>query len=504
MKRNILLVILDGCRADRLGCYGYAAQDVSPTIDRLAEHAFVALNHYSTSYCTLPAVMSMMTGLYPCQHKAANTWTYYDGRAPLLTERLRRAGYHTFGIMNHLASISPEFGVIRGYDRFYRVGKEHNWFKASQEERRTTRRASLSARVKRQALRSLKMVSPVVSRKLECAYHRAFYATHDMGGRRATEVLALALHERDPQKPFFGYLNLPDTHHPYLPLEPYRALRGRLRITDSLTLLNMNPSLFDELGLTLTEDERQTLQLMYDARVRYVDDLVQRVVETLQTSRLHEQTVLILTGDHGGMLCEKRHYLGSTCFTYEPEIHTPLIIHGAPSAKRFEPLTSAIDLFPTILALADGEDRQDAPPGPGRNVLSDTAGHEAVLIDYPEYPQWLKERHRQYPLTLCKYGRLTNRTMVTRDKQKVIWLNSGEHEQYDLRRDPGERQNLFGQSESGWALVDQMRRKYVELLGPAGRHLERYPHNDIGEEMRGLPPLAGINPGFSWETVRYV
>jgi arylsulfatase A-like enzyme len=499
MKRNILLVILDGCRTDRLGAYGHRDPAASPSIDRLAEHGFVALNHYSTSYCTLPAVTSMMTGLYPCQHGASNTWTYYDGRSPFLTQRLQQGGYYTFGIMNHLVSMSPEFGMLRGYDRFYRIGKEHNWFKASQEERRAIRSATLIARARRRALRTLKQVAPAAARRAECAYHRAFYAAHDMGSARAAEVLGQALNERDPDKPFFGYVNLPDTHHPYIPLERFRQ---GLRMTDPLTILNMNPSLFDELGMSLTPDEQRTLQLMYDARLRYVDELVARLVGLLQAAKVFEETALILTGDHGGMLYEKRRYLGSTCFTYQPEIHTPLIIHGGAGVKRFEPLSSAIDLFPTILDLADLGVSNGA--GPARSLLSGHAGHQEVLIDYPEYPEWLKARHRQYPLTICKYGRLTNRTMVTRERQKVIWLNSGEHEQYDLQRDPSEQHNLFGQSESGWALVEQMTRKYIELLGPAGRYLERYPHNDIGDNMGRLPPIDRINPGFSWETVRNV
>src|SRR5438045_9745873 len=91
--KNILLILLDGCRADRLGCYGYTKRNTTPNIDALAKDGIVALNNYATSFCTMPSVISMMTGMYPSVHKATATWGYYDGKYPFLTDILQNHSY---------------------------------------------------------------------------------------------------------------------------------------------------------------------------------------------------------------------------------------------------------------------------------------------------------------------------------------------------------------------------------------------------------------------------
>ena len=105
-KPNILMVFLDGCRADRLGCYGYEKHKTSPNIDRLAQQGFVALNNYSVTNCTRPAITSMMTGLYPCVHKASSGYSSYNGKYPFLTEILKEEGYYNFGIANDTSILS--------------------------------------------------------------------------------------------------------------------------------------------------------------------------------------------------------------------------------------------------------------------------------------------------------------------------------------------------------------------------------------------------------------
>ena len=184
MKKNILLLLLDGCRAPSLGCYGYDVRDTSPNIDSLAKTGVVAQRNYATSFCTMPSVVSMMTGLYPCVHKATATWGYYDGAYPFLTDILRENDYQTFGISNAIAAMSAEWGFIRGYDRYYRIGKGENWFKASKEEQRGVRKAAPGVSLKRKLYRSAKKISP----------RRAEATTAEWSLRRCNFAALLALH----------------------------------------------------------------------------------------------------------------------------------------------------------------------------------------------------------------------------------------------------------------------------------------------------------------------
>ena len=111
-RKNIMMVLLDGCRAKSVGCLGYRARETTPVIDRLAERGTVVERLYSTSNCTMPSVISMFTGVYPALHRATPTWGYYDGKYPYLPQILREHGYQTFFAANAIAAMSPEWGFI--------------------------------------------------------------------------------------------------------------------------------------------------------------------------------------------------------------------------------------------------------------------------------------------------------------------------------------------------------------------------------------------------------
>lgn len=493
MRKNILVLLIDGCRADRLGCYGYTRRDTSPIIDALAASAFKASRNYATSFCTIPSVVSAFTGVYPCVHRGAGTWSYYDGAFPFLTDILRRHGYQTFGVANNAAAMSPEWGFIRGYDRFYRVGREHNWFKESKEEQRGVRKPSAEVRLKRSLFAFVKRMAPTVSQQVVQQAQINWYEEKDRGGRRATDATLRALDERDPSKPFFGYVNLPDTHSPYLTIKEFARTWGRLEMTENLLKLNLNVNKFEEEGLDLTSDELESLQVMYDCCVRYSDHLVEEIVTGLKARGLFEDTAIVIMGDHGGNTWEKKRRFGAASFTYEEEIRVPMIIANGGIQGTTAALTTLIDLFPTLLEVSEVSERFE--PCHGRSLFSATPGHQQVLIDYPAYPDWLKSMCVTTPSSLIRYGH-TNRTMVTTEGSKLIWLDNGCHERYDLNADPREAKNLFAPDAEGLALIERLQDVYASLVGPVGRHLEIYDHADIGDQMQTLPPISIVNPGF--------
>ena len=491
MKKNILLLLLDGCRAQSLGCYGYDVRETSPNIDALAKTGVVARRNYATSFCTMPSVVSMMTGLYPCVHKATATWGYYDGAYPFLTDILRENDYQTFGISNAIAAMSAEWGFIRGYDRYYRIGKEENWFKASKEEQRGVRKAAPGVSLKRKLYRSAKKISPGRAEAMRRKAQISHYSKNDMGGKKALEAFRMELGQLERDRPFFGYVNIPETHHPFMTVKPFSETWGKLDVTENLLKLNFNPDEFYQEDLDLTESEKTTFQLLYDSCVRYSDHLVGEIVECLKEAGLFENSVVVLLGDHGGMVFEKMQFCGASCFTYEPEIRVPFIVANLGGDTVVSDLTSVVDVFPTLLEVAGLEDI----PSHGKSILGSGAGHDEIATDYPSYPTWLMEMLMSDPAVLVKFGR-TNRTLVKNDGGKLIWTSNGRHERYDLTRDPGEESDSFVGSDSDFALIERMKDFYEDLVGQAGRNLEYYPHNDIGRDGSLLPPISEINPGF--------
>lgn len=495
-RKNILFVLLDGCRAQSLGCYGYAARATSPFIDGLADRGAVVDQAYGTSNCTMPSVVSMMTGVYPAQHRAAGTWSYYDGRFPFLTDLLRRNSYQTYYVSNTVTAMSPEWGFIRGYDRAYRVGREVNWFRDAAEIRRGVRRDPFSIRVKKDLFKLARHYVPDKAEALRRNAQLQWYREHDRGSAKAVECVGRMLSERDASRPFFMFVNLPDAHSPYLAVAPFDRAFGDLNVTPNLLDLNLVPAEFYDNGLDLSAEERATLVQMYDTCVRYVDDAVRRLHDMLEQAGVAKDTIIVLAGDHGGMTYEHRQFNGAGSFSYEPEIRVPVILSGAGVTGRIGGLHSVVDLFPTLLELCDITIDAD-PRRRGKSLLSRPEGHDRILVDYPRWPEWLNRRaERSF---LLKFGK-TFRTMIKPDGTKLIWVHDGSHEQYDLAADPQERANHYSPAGS-LPLINEMITEYEALIGPLGRRLEIYEHNDVGAGVELLPPISQVNPAFDSASV---
>lgn len=493
MKKNVLFVIMDGCRAQSLGCYGYTRRDTSPTVDALARDGALVDRLYATSNCTMPSVISMMTGTYPAQHRAAGTWSYYDGRYPFLTDLLRRHGYQTYYASNSVTAMSPEWGFIRGYDRAYRAGREINWFRDSAEQRRGVRTTPPLDRLKQDLFKLARRYFPDRAEAARVDAQLAWYRSNDRGSAKAVGAVERMLSERDRDKPFFMFVNLADTHHPFFAIEPFSRTWSALRITKALLMVNLNPGEFYDLEMDLTPDERVTLVEMYDTCVRYVDHCVGRMLAALRQAGVGDDTIVMIGGDHGGETYEHNQYLGSTSFSYEPEIRVPLIIAGSDLRGRIDGLHTVADIFPTVLDLCGIDDARD-PAVVGRSLLREPDGHAAVVVDVPAWPRWLKDMVQERSL-LLRYGRAF-RTLIKRNGTKVIWTPEGAHEIYDLPMDPQETANAYRPATS-LPLINDVADFYEHLLGPIGRRLEIYEHADVGQRLSALPPLAAVNPGFA-------
>jgi asparagine synthase (glutamine-hydrolysing) len=498
VKKNVLFVIMDGCRARSLGCYGYTRRDTSPFIDGIAAKGAVVDRFYASSNCTIPSVISMMTGVYPAQHRAAGTWSYYDGRYPFLTDLLRANGFQTFYASNTVTAMSPEWGFIRGYDRSYRAGREVNWFRDAAEQRRGVRRDPPSVQIKKDLFRLARRYFPDKAEQTRTAAQLRWYQENDRGTAKAVASVGRMLNARDRDKPFFMFVNLADTHSPYLAAEPHAGVWGRMNITKNLLDLNLVPGeMYDE-GRVLDAEERATLVQMYDTCVRYIDHSVSRLASLLDEAKVSRDTIIVLLGDHGGETYEHKELNGAASFTYEPEIRVPCIISGADGPARVGGLRSVVDIFPTILELCGVTPMEPTENLQGRSLFGDSAGHAGVLADVPAWPRWLRDMiaERSYHL---RYGR-SFRTLVRQDGTKIIWVHDGDHEVYDLNADPGEQTNLYDPKRS-LPLLSEVEDRYAGLMGPIGRRLEIYEHTDVGPRLANLPPLAITNPGFDPDSV---
>lgn len=173
-KLNVLLITLDTTRADRLGCYGYAAAK-TPNLDAIARNGVLFRNAYCQVPLTLPSHASLMTGLNPIVHGVHNNGTYaLAADKTALAAILKAGGYKTAAFLASF-SVDSRFGLDQGFDLYDDNFQEGTPFKALNSER-----------------------------KAEQVY-QAFSAWFD----------------KLKDEPFFGWLHFYDPHLPYSPPSPY-------------------------------------------------------------------------------------------------------------------------------------------------------------------------------------------------------------------------------------------------------------------------------------------
>lgn len=436
-RPNIILISLDTLRADHVGCYGYH-RDTTPNIDRLAAEGVVFKNAFSTSAWTAPAHMSMLTGLWPMDHglvRHPNPGVLSED-IPLLSEILWEAGYMTLGFHGG-AYLSPHWGFGRGFHVYQTHGQnlEHNLPYA------------------------IRWINKLKRRRMFMFFH-AF-----------------------------------NCHVPYNPPK------------DCDLFLNGNRSSYDVANMTYlyekdvpgpssTEDIEKVIA-KYDGGIRYADHLVGVLVLELKRLGIYDDTVIIITADHGDEFWEHG-YFGHGKALYEETIRVPIIVAGKwleTNGQSISEDVSLVDIVPTVLGLA-GVAGGESFPGVSmlriRNDPTITKGRE--LLGSAGYQEEYCEEKVRVPG--CSIPRPLLAHYIRRDGWKMLWKvpHGGscaeQTELYDTNQDPLERNNL------ATAAASRCKAFYDGLyargwMGLAGRMSSPSETIDDNEELKGQLKALG-------------
>ena len=120
-KPNIIFIVLDTHRVDRLGCYGYR-QDISPNLDHFARQATIFQKAISPAQWTIPSHASMFCGEYPSTHNTLQSGDVLSENLMTLAEYAQRKGYQTVGFCNNPLVGVLDNGFRRGFQQFYNYG----------------------------------------------------------------------------------------------------------------------------------------------------------------------------------------------------------------------------------------------------------------------------------------------------------------------------------------------------------------------------------------------
>ncbi|HEX4931733.1 MAG TPA: sulfatase [Gemmatimonadaceae bacterium] len=324
---NVLLIILDTVRDANMSLFGYR-KPTTPQLERRAADATVFDRAFATAPWTLPSHATMMTGRYP--HQVRYDWRYpMESDGPTLAELFRDRGYRTGGFVANLLYTSRESGIGRGFIdyRDYPVSRRMVMTHAPLGQSRFLQNI-VGVRTREQALRVIRRFSLIPS---------GLPADEPIPASHISNAF-LDWQARLGGRPFFAFLNYFDAHGPYRAPTAY----------------------YQQFGDSTKQLDR------YDAAIAYLDAELGRVLDTLAARGALENTVVVITSDHGELFGEhglKGHANG----LYLPLLQVPLIIRfpaKVPRGQRVREAVSLRDLAATIAALAG------LPPGavPGTSL----------------------------------------------------------------------------------------------------------------------------------------
>lgn len=409
---NVIVIVVDTLRADHLSSYGYE-RDTSPFMDSLAAQGVRFENAISPSSWTQPVHASMLTGRYTYEHHAE--LTPLDDTYPTIGEVMQANGYRTAGFSANTLFFARRYGHGRGFLHF-----EDNYQSVTDAFFNSSLYGFLFDFY---GLRKGLKYEGVPNRIL------------------ASDINAATLNWIDGgEEPFFVLMNYFDVHDPYTPPEPYRSKYAS--VPNPGGLVN---GFMERYSPSLTPEQLQSEIDAYDGSIAYVDDQIKAFFGELERRGLLENTIVIVTSDHGESFGEHG-ILQHSASLYIDEIHVPLIVWRpgqVPAGKTVETPVTLTALPSTILSLISVTD--DPFPGPSLAVL---ISGEAPA-DWPDPISELAQMVGAAEVNPSTHGAL--KSVVGIDLQYITHEKFGE-ELYNWRADPQETNNLVNEPSAGTAL----------------------------------------------------
>lgn len=336
-RPNLLLVTIDTLRRDRVSAYG-ADIGATPGLSRLAREGVVFDQAISVSSWTKPTVVSLLTGYHPHQHQV-----FRGGReradvlspeVPTVAEALRGAGYATAAFVDNEHLMARYSGLDRGFDHY----------------------------------------------------------AEELGAAPMVVQAFLDWLERRPQRPFAAYLHILDPHWPYTPTD---ARPGRHRDpSEVLRLTQWGLSgehwwlLRERVNggrLSLSPDETGTLTQAYVDEIWQTDATLGRLWVWLAWADLLDDTLVIVTSDHGEGFLE-RGRLDHGYGPYDELLRVPLLVRfpgGEHAGERVDDIVQPTDIAATLLEAA-GLTLPQAIEGRSLRRLVDNPSPDAKRIAFSE------------------------------------------------------------------------------------------------------------------------
>lgn len=432
--RNVVLVSFDALQAAHVGSLGNPRK-VTPTLDAVAAQGFSFSHCYSVASWTVPASMTWFTGVYPSEHRMTNKFAIYQppvtkiarlkDLAPnlvTLADIMKQNGYITGGFTGN-AGVSGGFGYEQGFDIYY-------------------------------------------------------FEPQKFGSLDHSVPKALDWLKANPGKKFFVFLHGYDCHGQLSPAGGYDYRFVDKNYDHRYTGSEQEQERLREEGLekgqlALRDEDVRFWRAIYDEKINRADEIFKQFLHGLDALGLTDNTLLVLTSDHGTEFYEHRRF--DHGFTlYDEQLHVPLIIKlpGQRSGKVVADRISSIDVMPTILDLLDVETTTTARTQLRGKSLVPALQGSAVGRDV-----FAETDYRLYTY---------KRSIITPDGWKLIYtLENKSRELYNLNDDPHEANNL--EKTDPQIAADLEQKLFAQF-------------KSIGHDLTAKEWKVGFNPVYTFAT----
>ena len=429
--RNVILITADTLRADYLHCYGNNRIG-TPNIDKLAREGILFRNCFCQSTTTNPSHASILTSLYPKDHRVYLNTDYLPEDVRMISEYMRDAGFNTVGAVS-APHLNPEVsGFGRGFSTF-----------------------------------------------ISCQGPQATASQ--------TNQNVLSWLRENSRSKFFMWLHYFDPHTPYTPPTAFGQgyYEGDPRDPRHTSMAEVayprrwekNAALMEWLkGVT----DIQFPIAQYMGEISYLDAQIGAVIAALYDQGVQGNTMIIFTSDHGEALGEHHIYFAHAGL-YEATVRVPLIV-WYPSSLQPDTIDSyvmGIDIMPTILDSCGVEVQASIR---GRTLLSLVRGateaiHDWVFCEHVANNQAMMRNKKWKYIKSLKNWRFNERFIIT----------EGNRELYDLESDPGELNNCANDYPALEKELDEELVAWLEKTPPRRGPMAKPPvSEEVKENLRAL------------------
>lgn len=451
-RPNIILLVLDAVRIDHCSTYGYE-RETTPNMSALADDGVRYDQAFSPSIWTPTVHGAIFTGKYPSHTGIYGNSLSLPDNIETLPETLQKQGYRTF-VASAGAHIRQDRGYARGVDDYVetrRIAPDLDFFRKVLSDPSFAKQVWLTL-----------THGPDDKTRYKC--------------NRLQKFISRAVKDNQP---FFGFINAKTAHQPFNPPRPYKEMfcerfeRPRVELIERMMdMISLDTQQLPEVDIEklrrvsqdggdgvlageidMTDEEWNIIEAWYDGAIRYLDDLVGKLMKFLKDCDAYEDTLIVLTSDHGNNFGD--HGLTSHVFSlYDTLLHVPMIIKppsGISNMRQIDEQVSLIDLYPTFIETA-GAESSSYELTTSLLGFEQKSYHEYTLAEYTGFDGPIERLGRKYPN--FDTTQFANPLQAIRDNEHKLIMTMDGNMGTDSEEDRNQSRELYAWSDDPHETTD--------------------------------------------------